>query len=783
MSPAASHPRARSPFAALAFLLAVACAAPGCSASTEPPGAGEAATSNVTLLITVEEPSGEALSPGPSAQALRAGGGTVSAQGFSFSDVTSIRVDVKDAVTGNTLFINFDLVPTAQGWSGLLPSLPQNRSLTFSARAFNASGTLLFSGTTTQTLATDRETVGIAMVPANDGATITLPRIKKISIPGDFVFGQSGNITFFVESTANEPVAYTLSAAPTGGGFQPASGSFTMPSTAGAFVVRYVPPFAVATPTEFTHELKLTNQAGHSVSTTFKTRVVPPDNPGDSLGTTVRVVFNPVINSLDASRALGTDEVTWTATVADDGPAEALTYAWSFAPSGTGTPLPSFTAQANPTVMQGYTVALQGMLTLSVTDGAGGTTTARYVLGANHFPDQPGQDGGATDVAQIRAGGSHTCALLNDGTVRCWGLGSSGQLGYGNGDNLGDKLPPYTRGAIPLTEKVVQLATGGSHTCALTSGGFVRCWGLATSGQLGYGNKNNIGDTEPVTTVGHVNLGARAVRIAAGANHTCALLSTGRVRCWGLNGSGQLGLAHTQPIGDDEDPSQDVQVGAPVQDLVTGTSHTCALLFSGKVRCWGVNTYGQLGITTTGPIGDSEHPDSQAEMNLGALAVQLTAGSNHTCALLETQAVRCWGYNGYGQLGNGSANSSVNSTPFEVNLGAGNKALQAVAGDNHTCALLGSGLIKCWGNNGSGQLGYGNPTSYLPSPPAGHTGLSGIPAYFLTAGDNHTCALLTNGRALCWGSGASGRLGYGNVANIGDDELPGSLEGIPLLSP
>lgn len=774
-----SLPSAPSWLAAL-VLLSATWALTGCS---NPTGEhGEPQTSTVTFAISVDESSQEALPTGTSAQAVRQGPGGVSALGFSFSDVTSIRVDVRDAVTNNVLFINFDLVPTAHGWSGVLPSLPQNRSLTFIARAFGQSGTALFNGTTTQTLATDRETVGITMVPTNDGATITLPRIKKISIPGDFVFGQSGNITFFVESTANEPVAYTLGAAPAGGSFQPSSGSFSMPSTAGAFVVRYVPPFAVASPTEFTHELRLTNQAGHSVSTTFKTRVVPPDNAGDSLGTTVRVVFNPVINTLEASRALGTSEVTWRAGVADDKPAEALSYAWSFTPSGSGSPPPTFTAQANPTVMQNYNVTLQGTLTLTVTDGDGGATTAKYLLGANHFPDQPGQAGGATDIAQLRAGGSHTCALLNEGTVRCWGHGISGQLGYGNTDSVGDNETPFSQGAIPLTEKVVQLATGGAHTCALTSGGFVRCWGNNQYGQLGYGNTNRIGDDEPVSSVGHVNLGARTVRITAGSNHTCALLNTGRVRCWGYNNFGQLGYGHTNNLGDDEEPSSlDVQVGAPVQDLVAGHSHTCALLFSGKVRCWGSNGSSQLGHgASSGNIGDNEHPDSAGDMNLGAVAVQLATGANHTCALLDTGGVRCWGYNNFGQIGNNS--TSITPSPFEVNLGAGSRALQVAAGDNHTCALLSTGLIKCWGNNAFGQLGYGHATIQY-QPPVNHTGLSGIPAYALTTGSNHTCALLTNGRALCWGHGLHGRLGYGNTNNIGDDELPATLEGIPLLTP
>ncbi|MCY1018413.1 RCC1 domain-containing protein [Pyxidicoccus sp. MSG2] len=794
MNPAAFRPHVRVPLAALAFLVATVWLATGCSTPSEPTDPGASATSTVTILIAVDETSSEARPSGPSAMSLRLGAGAVSALGFSFADVTSIQVDVKDASTGNPLFVNVDLAPTASGWAGVLPTLPQNKLLTFIARArgvnadadAGAGDSVLFNGSTTVALTSSAETVGITLVPINDGATIELPRIKKISIPGEFALGQSGNITFFVEATANRALSYSLTAAASGGGFQPASGSFTMPGASGAFVVRYAPPLTLATPTEFTHELKVTNQEGHSVSTTFKTRVVPPDGTGGSPSNTptVRVVFNPVINGLAASRTLGTNKVTWTANVADDKPLDGLTYAWSFTPTGTVTPAPSFTAQTNPTVLQGYAPTLEGALTLEVTDGDSGKTTVKYLLAANQFPDQPGQTGGGTDIAQLRAGDAHTCALLNDGSVRCWGAGGLGRLGYGNTDTIGDNELPSSRGAVPLPEKVSQLATGGSHTCALLVSGLVRCWGNNQYGQLGYRHTNHIGDTEPVTSMGYVNLGTPAVRITAGASHTCALLTTNKVRCWGFNGTGQLGYGHTNNIGDDDEPSSvDVQVGAPVQDVFARGNHTCALLLSGKVRCWGDNGLGQLGYSNGGnPIGDNEHPSSVGDVNLGGTAIQLALGGSHTCALMDTGTVKCWGYNAQGQIGNGSSGATFNPVVYDVGLGAGNKAIQVTAGANHTCALLGSGLIKCWGLGSSGQLGYGNTTQLL-SPPGNHTGLNNIPAYFLTAGANHTCALLTNGKALCWGLGSSGQLGYANTNSIGDDELPSSQDGISLLAP
>ncbi|NPC84008.1 RTX toxin, partial [Pyxidicoccus fallax] len=661
---------------------------------------------------------------------------------------------------------------------------PQSRSLTFVASAYDAAGTLLFRGTTTQTLLTDRETVAITLAADNDGATVLLPRIWRISLPGDFVFGQGGNITVFVEATSNAPLTYSLTAASGGGSFLPASGGFTLAGTSGAFVVRYTPPATLASTTEFTHVLSVTNLAGHSVSTTFRTRVVPPETGGDSLGTTVRVVFNPTITRLEASRAPGTTEVTWKAGVADDGPASALSYAWSFTPLGTASPTPVFTAQTNPTVLLHYATGLQGTLSLEVTDGDNGKTTVKYVLGPNQFPDLPVQSGGGHDIAQLRAGDAHTCALLHDGTVRCWGSGASGRLGYGNTETVGDNEPAASKGPVPLpaTEKVVQLALGSGHTCALLSSGSVRCWGLNNQGQLGYGHTRNIGDDEAVASVGHVNLGTRAVRITAGDSHTCALLNTGRVRCWGHGANGRLGYSGTTNVGDDEDPLVDVQVGAPVQDIVAGGSHTCALLVSGKARCWGQGGSGQLGYNNLNHIGDNEQPSSAGDIPMSGSVLQLAAGGSHTCALMETGTVRCWGLGSSGQVGAGSTTGSV-LVPAEVNLGAGLRALQVSTGNNHTCAVLSSGGIKCWGLSTSGQCGLGN-TGSQTTPPNNPINLGGHLASFITSGANYNCALLSNGKGLCWGVGSSYQLGHtGNSGNVGDDEVPGSFEGFSFPPP
>ncbi|WP_171433930.1 RCC1 domain-containing protein [Corallococcus exercitus] len=752
---------------ALLLCLLSACTAPGDSGSTPAPEP----TSSVSFTVSAD-------TAGAESQARRA------LAGSSFADVARIRVDVEDAVSHSAMFTNFDLVPSPSGWSGTMPSLPRHRSLTFIARAYSGGDVLLFQGSTTQTLVADREAVAITLAPANDGAPITLPRIPRIQLPGELVFGQPATVTFFVEASSGEALTFTLTAANNGGSFVPSSGTFTLTGTSGAFVARYLPPFGIPSPIDYTHSLTVTNPAGHSVSTTFVTRVLPADRSTDSLGTTVRILFAPVIQGLSASRLAGTSDVSWSATVSDDQPARTLDYAWSFTPDAPVTPAPDFTTQANPTVLQHYAPSLQGRLSLQVTDAAGARTTASYRLGAQQFPDAPAQTGGPTDVAQLRTGDSHTCALLNDGSVRCFGSGAQGRLGYTGTANVGDDETPASKGPVPLApgEKAVQLATGLGHTCALLSTGRVRCWGANASGQLGLGHTRAIGDDEPIASVGTVDLGgARALRITAGANHTCALLTSGHVRCWGDNAHGQLGLGHTDTLGDDEPPpSTDVPVGAPVQDLVAGGDHTCALLFSGRPRCWGDNTYGQLGYNRDDDVGDTELPSSAGDVDVGGTAVQLALGAQHTCALLDSGALRCWGANAFGQVGNGNPDYATPLTA--VALASGLRAVQVAAGAQHTCALLESGQLQCWGNGARGRLGYANTRS-LSAPGTAFIDVGGAPATSVTAGGQHTCAVLSSGRALCWGFNTSGQLGQGHVRTLGDDEAPALAGGILLVSP
>jgi VCBS repeat-containing protein len=425
--------------------------------------------------------------------------------------------------------------------------------------------------------------------------------------------------------------------------------------------------------------------------------------------------------------------------------------------------------------------------------GYGNTNT----IGDNETPGSVGpvDIGGGRNAVTIATGGSHACALLDNGSVRCWGSGVSGRLGAGNTNTIGDNETP---GSVPPLDlgagrNAVAVKVGAGHSCATLDNGTVRCWGLGSVGQLGYGNTANVGDNETPGSVGVVALGSAhgAIAVSAGFTHSCAVLDTGAVRCWGSGSNGRLGYGNTTTIGDNETPSSAGPVdldGRGAVDVVVGDSHSCALLDIGAVKCWGNGANGRLGYGDTATIGDNETPDSVGYVQLGRSAVAIAAGSIHTCALLDNGTVRCWGSGLSGRLGYGNtASIGDDEAPDEVapvNLGAGRTAMAISSGISHTCALLNDGNVRCWGVGFSGQLGYAStanigddetPDTVGPvNLGLGRTGIG------IAGGGTHTCAPLNDGTVRCWGNAVNGQLGYGNTENIGDNETPGSVGTVDL---
>jgi alpha-tubulin suppressor-like RCC1 family protein len=379
----------------------------------------------------------------------------------------------------------------------------------------------------------------------------------------------------------------------------------------------------------------------------------------------------------------------------------------------------------------------------------------------------------------LALGNAHTCVLLDNGAVRCWGSNIYGQLGYANTNDIGDNETPASAGDVPLGGTAVQIATGANHTCALLDTGAVRCWGFNQEGELGYAHTSNIGDNETPASAGDVTLGGAAVEIAAGEYHTCARLDTGTVRCWGKNMHGELGYSNTSAIGDNETPASagDVTLGGTALKISAGGYSTCVLLGAGAVRCWGYNNFGQLGYGNTNSIGDNETPASAGNVSLGGNAIQISVGAQNACAVVDTGALRCWGYGLNGALGYGNTNNiGDNETPAsagDVLLGG---AIVHVATSGHTCALLDTGAVRCWGFGSRGQLGYANTITIGDNETPASVGdvMLGVAARLIGTGGAHTCAVLDTGAVRCWGTGARGRLGYGNTIAIGDDETPAS---------
>ena len=420
-------------------------------------------------------------------------------------------------------------------------------------------------------------------------------------------------------------------------------------------------------------------------------------------------------------------------------------------------------------------------------------------------PAPAGQSSQATPapVAQVTAGLYHSCAMIDDGTVpappgrpvRCWGFSGDGQVGYGNTRVIGDDEVPAAAGPVDLGagRSAKALAAGDYHSCAVLDNGTVRCWGYGNEGQLGLMNRANVGDNETPGSRGPVSLGPgrTATAITAGGNHTCALLDDGVVRCWGLGEFGQLGNGGTASIGDGEDPgaANPVNLGAgqTATAVTAGAFHTCAIRADGAVSCWGSGINGQLGYAGTGAILDPSQVGT-VDLGPGRTAKAITAGFAHTCAILDNGSVRCWGLNGSGQLGYANTvRIGDNETPAAagpVALGAGRTAVAISAGGEHTCAVLDDGSVRCWGSPLNGQLGYGNLVAIGDTEPPGSVDPvdlgPGVKATAITAGIYHTCARLETGGVRCWGSAADGRLGHCSRADIGDGEAPSAIEQVDI---
>ena len=386
----------------------------------------------------------------------------------------------------------------------------------------------------------------------------------------------------------------------------------------------------------------------------------------------------------------------------------------------------------------------------------------------------------------ITAGDNHTCIVLSNNSVKCFGMGADGQLGNGTVDNIGDSTASSvaTSNAVSLgTGRTVRsISAGAAHTCALLDNATIKCWGYGAVGALGYGSTANKGDStgQMGDLLPAVALGDRrtALQISVGSQHSCALLDNYSVKCWGRGTYGQLGIGSTATIGDGAGEMGDALVavsfaaGRSARSIAAGSNHTCAILDNASVVCWGRGSSGQLGqgaITNIGHSGSATVASTPAiDLGTGRTALAISAGDTHTCAILDNATIKCWGFGSNGRLGSGTTNNlgdgagEMGNSLGIVDIGAGRTARAVSAGIAHTCAVLDDATVKCWGDGTNGRLGYGNQNSLGDGANEMGTNLAAVAlgtgrtAFAVSAGGTHTCAVLDNATLMCWGDGSSG---------------------------
>ena len=409
---------------------------------------------------------------------------------------------------------------------------------------------------------------------------------------------------------------------------------------------------------------------------------------------------------------------------------------------------------ANNPLPTGLSLDSEGMLT--------GTPTTKNEAGTSFevvasYKGQGGQqvytlvvNGAVLQATQLTMGSYHTCALTPAGGVKCWGNNSVGQLGDGTGTT---RLGPVD--VVGLSSGMAHISAGQNHTCALSTTGVVRCWGSNDRGQLGDGTCVSWGAPKVVAS--------DITQISAGGSHTCAIAVGGAAKCWGDNTYGQAGLGY---IGGRSSTPTNVagDALARLTQVSAGYSHTCGVTTTGAAVCWGFNG----GVGSLGNNSTTDSPRPVAVVNMASGVESVATGYYHACGGASNGVVSCWGDNQYYQSG-GSAAYYRTAQPV-LGLSA-SSVVKLATGSGFTCALTSIGQVRCWGRNVNGNLGDGTTTSRSDQSPAIPiaTGASSIATGWAAA-----CALLSVGKMHCWGNNFYGQLGNGTMTNssIPVDVLP-----------
>jgi alpha-tubulin suppressor-like RCC1 family protein len=385
------------------------------------------------------------------------------------------------------------------------------------------------------------------------------------------------------------------------------------------------------------------------------------------------------------------------------------------------------------------------------------TNTGKLPLNFSEVKDNACESVSPSGSTELQAGKSETFTCRH--TLTAFG-GYRNEASIEGNEGTGTKTSNSVKVNVNMTGYAVQVSVGSAHTCAVLSTGHIACWGGNHRGQLGDGTTTD--SHTPVEVQGI----STAVQVSAGGDHACAVLSTGHIDCWGRNEEGQLGDGTTT----NSDTPVEVQgISNATAVAAADEGDTCALLASGHLECWGRNEWGQLGNEHF-----NERPnETPVEVANTGNATGVGASGSNTCAALSTGQVDCWGENSEGQVGNGEFFEGFEGEPrweFPVevlNISDGTQV--GVGTARFACAVRSGGGVGCWGSDQDGQLGDGN--FERQDTPAEVQGIS--TANQLSTGGTHACALLADDHVDCWGDG-----GLGNPTAHGKQNTPVEVRGV-----
>jgi alpha-tubulin suppressor-like RCC1 family protein len=425
-------------------------------------------------------------------------------------------------------------------------------------------------------------------------------------------------------------------------------------------------------------------------------------------------------------------------------------------PSGAGEGGDSANAgDAGEPASGGTTMAGKGGVGAGGKGGGGGTSGA----GAAASGGSGGKAMGSKAVVDADVCYQHACAVLADGTLKCWGSNNLGQLGYGDrtiGNVMADRRAPDAAGVdLGPGRTAVSVAVAPGTTCALLDDGSVKCWGKNNLGQLGIGTMDSFAHPAPDLAI---DFGQPAKRISFGIEAGCALLEDNSTKCWGTGTTGQEEYQNLAP------PASPIDWGGlpNATRIWMGYTYQCGVFTDASARCWGDENTGSLGYEGNESF---ERPPAAAVLQA---ASQIVPAYNHTCGIHNSGELRCWGANNSGQLGYGDL--SRRDTPGPM---IRSDVAEVALGDAHTCARLFSGSVYCWGEGDDGILGNGSEQG-ITEPPADDIDLgTGRTAVAIRADGQISCAILDDGSMKCWGLNAGGVLGQGHLQAIGDE--PGEM--------